>query len=285
MARGITEEEVHQAADAIVGRGERPTIERIRAELGRGSPNTVNRHLDAWWAQLSKRLAPQADDLPGEIVDLARRIWKQVLPKATEIVQARLGDAATAVSARGERLAQSEAELEQQRRQVAETRIALDRRIGELEAALSARDEALQDAKRAGQRTIAELKAAQADAAAAKAALTKAQAAHAVEASKLSERLAGTEKRLMERLAQEKAARDVEGTTARRRIKSLEEDLRATRRFLDEQSAAALQLQASVGTELDGLRKMLSRPALSRGKQRSVASQARSPKKLGSRDR
>ena len=72
MARGITEEEVHQAADAIVARGERPTIERIRAELGRGSPNTVNRHLDAWWAQLSKRLAPQADDLPGEIVDLAR---------------------------------------------------------------------------------------------------------------------------------------------------------------------------------------------------------------------
>lgn len=47
MARGITEEDVHKAADAIVGRGERPTIERIRAELGRGSPNTVNRYLDA----------------------------------------------------------------------------------------------------------------------------------------------------------------------------------------------------------------------------------------------
>ena len=47
MERGITEEDVRGAADAIVGRGERPTIDRIRAELGRGSPNTVNRHLDA----------------------------------------------------------------------------------------------------------------------------------------------------------------------------------------------------------------------------------------------
>ena len=47
MERGITEEDVRGAADAIVGRGERPTIDRIRAELGRGSPNNVNRHLDA----------------------------------------------------------------------------------------------------------------------------------------------------------------------------------------------------------------------------------------------
>jgi chromosome segregation ATPase len=210
--------------------------------------------------------------VPGEVVELARKIWAQVLPKATELAKDRMGEAASAVEARGQDLQRAEAELEQQRHQFAEARIALDRRIGELEAVLAARDQALQDAKRTAERTAAELKATQAELAAAKVAFAKAQSAHAAEASKLAERLAGTEKRLMERLVQEKTARDVDGTTARKRIKSLEDDLRAARKLLDEQSAAALQLQANVGSELDGLRKLLTRPALSRGKQRSAAS-------------
>ena len=43
MARGITEIDVHNAADALVAGGERPTVERIRGYLGTGSPNTVTR--------------------------------------------------------------------------------------------------------------------------------------------------------------------------------------------------------------------------------------------------
>lgn len=46
MARGITESDVHAAADQLVAAGERPTIERIRAHLGTGSPNTVLRWLE-----------------------------------------------------------------------------------------------------------------------------------------------------------------------------------------------------------------------------------------------
>jgi chromosome segregation ATPase len=260
MARGITEEDVHQAADTIVTRGERPTIERIRAELGRGSPNTVNRHLDAWWATLPKRLATQADGVPSEVVELARKIWGQVMPRATELAKDQMSQAASAVEARSQQLERAEEELEQQRHQLAEARIALDRRIGELEAVLSVRDQALKDAKRANERTAAKLKDAQAALAANKASLAKAQSAHAAESSKLAERLAGTERRLMERRAQEKTARDVDGTAARKRIKSLEEDLRTARKLLDEQSAAALRLQANVGSELDGLRKLLTRP-------------------------
>ena len=49
MARGITESDVHTAADEIVDGGERPTVERIRAHLGTGSPNTVTRWLETWW--------------------------------------------------------------------------------------------------------------------------------------------------------------------------------------------------------------------------------------------
>ena len=36
MARGITEHDVHTAADALVAAGERPTVDRIRAHLGTG---------------------------------------------------------------------------------------------------------------------------------------------------------------------------------------------------------------------------------------------------------
>jgi chromosome segregation ATPase len=219
----------------------------------------VNRHLDAWWAALPKRLAPQTDGVPVEVVELARKIWAQVLPKATELAKDRMGEAATAVEARSQQLERAAEDLVQQRHQLAEARIGLDRRIGELEAVLSTRDQALQDAKRTAERTTAELKATQAALTATKASLAKAQSAHAAEASKLAERLAGTERRLMERLAQEKTARDVDATAARKRIKSLEEDLRAARKLLDEQSSAALSVQANFRGELDGLRKLLSR--------------------------
>ena len=56
MARGITEHDVHTAADALVAAGERPTVERIRAHLGTGSPNTVTRWLETWWRALGLRL-------------------------------------------------------------------------------------------------------------------------------------------------------------------------------------------------------------------------------------
>ncbi|MFT3762282.1 MAG: DNA-binding protein [Pseudoxanthomonas sp.] len=55
----IIEFDVHTAADEIVGTGERPTVERIRAHLGTGSPNTVTRWLDSWWRLLGTRLTAQ----------------------------------------------------------------------------------------------------------------------------------------------------------------------------------------------------------------------------------
>ena len=77
MARGITEQEVFEAADALLARGERPTIERVRGELGRGSPNTVNPMLDAWWASLAARLSgAQAPGLPPSLVQACGRLYE-----------------------------------------------------------------------------------------------------------------------------------------------------------------------------------------------------------------
>ena len=53
--RGVQLEDVWAAADAVLGLGERPTIERVRQQLGRGSPNTVGPMLDGWYGSLAKR--------------------------------------------------------------------------------------------------------------------------------------------------------------------------------------------------------------------------------------
>jgi len=83
MARGVTQDQVTRAADALLARGERPTIEKVRAELGTGSPNTLLRLLEVWWAELAGRLAAQARaELPG-IPDAVQRammtLWSEAV--------------------------------------------------------------------------------------------------------------------------------------------------------------------------------------------------------------
>ena len=50
--RGVRPIDVEQAADALLRAGERPTIEKVRARLGTGSPNTINPLLDLWWKKI-----------------------------------------------------------------------------------------------------------------------------------------------------------------------------------------------------------------------------------------
>ena len=95
MAKGITEAQVHTAADALVTAGERPTVERIRAHLGTGSPNTVTRLLDTWWQALGARLTSQQamasiPDIPAGITTLAEQWWTQAWQQAREAVHADL---------------------------------------------------------------------------------------------------------------------------------------------------------------------------------------------------
>jgi hypothetical protein len=80
--RGITQADVSHAADSLLRLGERPTIEKIRSKLGRGSPNTINPMLDSWWKTLSARLdaGPAAlHRLPESIAHIAEALWMQAL--------------------------------------------------------------------------------------------------------------------------------------------------------------------------------------------------------------
>lgn len=88
MARGVTEQDVFAAADRLLARGERPTIERVRLEIGRGSPNTINPLLDSWWSELSKRHAgATTEPLPAPIRLATEALYQEVLRQAEQMAQ------------------------------------------------------------------------------------------------------------------------------------------------------------------------------------------------------
>jgi hypothetical protein len=82
LSRGVTQADVSRAADALLRVGERPTVERIRAAIGSGSPNTVGPLLDVWWKRLAGRLdsGPAAfHRLPESVAHVAEALWMQAL--------------------------------------------------------------------------------------------------------------------------------------------------------------------------------------------------------------
>lgn len=77
--RGVQLEDVWAAADALIEEGEKPTIEKVRFKMGRGSPNTVGPMLDAWFATLGDRLKKNqmsgTDLLPIRVQEAALKLW------------------------------------------------------------------------------------------------------------------------------------------------------------------------------------------------------------------
>lgn len=92
MAVGVPDTEVYAAADAVLARGERPTVERVRAELGRGSPARVGKLLESWWDALAKRLAGETrlPELPAEVATAFGSVWAAACEAANTTAQADL---------------------------------------------------------------------------------------------------------------------------------------------------------------------------------------------------
>jgi hypothetical protein len=91
--RGITQSDVSHAADSLLRSGVRPTIEKVRAKIGKGSPNTINPKLDAWWKTLSARLdsGPAAlHRLPETVAHVAEALWMQALDEGRRRAHAEL---------------------------------------------------------------------------------------------------------------------------------------------------------------------------------------------------
>lgn len=162
--RGVQMEEVWAAADAVLALGERPTIERVRLQLGRGSPNTVGPMLDGWFGSLAGRLQAPADPaegpsdaeipLPGPVIRAAKTLWGRALQQADERAAEQFAQARTALDAQGEslRLAQEELAREQQR---------LDDRNEAYAVAMQARDAQIAELARQAQELQQQLLACQ----------------------------------------------------------------------------------------------------------------------------
>jgi Plasmid replication region DNA-binding N-term len=134
--RGITAADVERAADALLRQGSRPTIEKVRAEIGSGSPNTINPLLDAWWQRLASRLdaGPAAlHRLPEGVLHVAEALWLQALDEGRQRARLELTS-----SKRG-------ADAEQRSLEVRSHVLTL--REGELDERLRSRERALEESR------------------------------------------------------------------------------------------------------------------------------------------
>lgn len=160
--RGIQETDVWAAADQLLAEGLRPTIERVRQKIGRGSPNTVSPMLEHWFSTLGKRLdmgpgknlPPGAEDttVPLVVLHAAQSLWDLAREDAakTQIRQAEASrketeERAAALDTRQAELLQKEAALEHTRSglegALASARQALDASQAQLETATRGRQE------------------------------------------------------------------------------------------------------------------------------------------------
>jgi len=149
MPKGITQEQVSAAADTLVTAGERPTVEKIRAQLGTGSPNTVIRMLEAWRGELATRLGQvlALPEIPVEAGQAFVEVWRLAVAHATSLVQAALAQEQNALLAAQTSLtqerkiweialaeAQGLAQRASQAQEVAETRLGDVQRLVEQQA-------------------------------------------------------------------------------------------------------------------------------------------------------
>ncbi|MBG6082439.1 DNA-binding protein [Rubrivivax gelatinosus] len=243
MARGIQEHDVWQAADVLLLEGLRPTIERVRQKIGRGSPNTVSPMLETWFKHLGARIkdpgafaAPAAAPDPVQLA--AQHLWEVAQAEARREVDERVRDglaAATAsVEAEKERAALCEASAVASAAQVAH----LQTDVESLRAALDAERRAHQSAQAqaaAAQQRAVDL---QHDLAGARAGVAAERARADSSIAAADERSAGAERRAAMEIERERSLRAKEAKAAGVLAKRLEQALK-------EQTAAAEQLRAA----------------------------------------
>ncbi|HBN9703327.1 TPA: DNA-binding protein [Pseudomonas aeruginosa] len=115
MAVGVPETDVFAAADAVLARGERPTVERVRLELGRGSPARVGALLDQWWDQLAQRLRGETrlPGLPTEVAQAFVAVWQQAILLAQGVAEQGLSEQRAVLDAERLRVAAVEEDARQ----------------------------------------------------------------------------------------------------------------------------------------------------------------------------
>jgi len=119
MARsGIRYEEVQDAAEALLGRGLNPTIQRVRELLGTGSNTTISEHLKHWQQQLAE--APKVilpPSIPEAVAAALDAFWKIAVQHAEAAFEEQRAATAQAVVAAEQARDAAIAEQQQARRE------------------------------------------------------------------------------------------------------------------------------------------------------------------------
>ena len=237
MAVGVPENDVFAAADAVLARGERPTVERVRLELGRGSPARVGALLDQWWEQLASRLRGEArlPGLPAEVAQAFVAIWQQATVLAQGVVEQSLAAQRQVLEGERERLAAVEDDARQEtaryRHQAAEAIAACrtaDTRLADMEQLLEQRRTQIEDQHRQRGELIEERDHARQEAAGLRQQLQNVQA-QAEQA----------------RLEQERYTRDVESRAFKEIDRAREESKNLTAQLKDANGRAASAQRAA----------------------------------------
>ncbi|MGE8611727.1 MAG: DNA-binding protein [Achromobacter veterisilvae] len=281
MATGITETDVWSAADALLLEGARPTIERVRQKIGRGSPNTVSPYLETWFRSLGARIKDPgafaaSPAIPDPIAQAAAHFWEAALSEA-RAEQARtyrerweeLAREGEKLAADAEQLQRREAGLAQREQDLQETLkvaasqlAAAEDRLQAAELQLRQRDAQLEqhrvqlaDARAAAQALLADAEKARGRQAQALEALEARHAAHERRWLNELDGERGAVKRLQARLDEAQAAGQQQLAQARKALAEAEQGAQALRaeaqenRIRHESDLAAAQGGAAAARE------------------------------------
>lgn len=209
MAKGITEHDVWTAADTLLLEGARPTIERVRLKIGRGSPNTVSPHLETWFAHLGARIAdPRAfsapPDVPDPVLQAARHFWETAMAQARQIGAEQIAQAQAEAQARIEAAESARAMAEDALRRATERAHAAESALDQLRLAHAGAQAAHAERLQALQREIDQR--AQREAALAEQLRTQ-QERHHVDLAAATERAVQAERRAAADMDRERQAR------------------------------------------------------------------------------
>jgi hypothetical protein len=132
----VSYEEIERTARDLMARGERPTVDGVRAALGRGSPNHIATSMRRFWknqAAVTTGNPLALTHLPPELADAAVVQWEKALSLARQT--AAVDDSA------------ARAHLAQLRRETAQHARALELREKDWDIAARVRDRALSEAR------------------------------------------------------------------------------------------------------------------------------------------
>lgn len=89
--KGVSALDVQRAADALLRRGQKPSIATVREQLGGGSPNTLAPLLEQYWKALGGRVAAGPDALervPESLARMTEALWLRSIDEARQRAKA-----------------------------------------------------------------------------------------------------------------------------------------------------------------------------------------------------